>query len=174
MIQSKNIKLRAVEPSDIDLIFEWENNAEIWHLSNTLSPFSRFDLEQYVLNASKDIFSAKQLRLMIELTNSGQTIGSVDLFDFDPMHKRAGIGILINEQERNKGYASEAIDLITLYASETLNLHQLFCNIEETNEKSLTLFKKKGFQEIGIKKDWNLRNGKWVDEYILQFICKDN
>lgn len=173
MIASKNIKLRAVEPSDIDLIFEWENDPSIWHLSNTLSPFSRFDLEQYVLNASKDIYSAKQLRLMIELTKNNRTIGSIDLFDFEPMHRRAGIGILINNQERNKGYASEAIELLLDYSSKTLNLHQLFCNIETNNKISLELFKKKNFKEIGIKKDWNLRNGQWVNEHILQYIFID-
>jgi len=170
---SKNIKLRAVEPSDIDLIAEWENDPTIWHLSNTLIPFSRFDLEQYVLNASKDIYSAKQVRLMIDLKDNNQTIGSIDLFDFEPMHRRAGIGILINSQHRNKGYASEAIDLILDYSNKTLNIHQLYCNIEETNETSLNLFRKKHFKEIGLKKDWNLRNGKWVNEYFLQYVFSD-
>lgn len=170
---SKNIKLRAVEPSDIDLIFEWENDPSIWHLSNTFSPFSRFDLEQYVLNASKDIFSAKQIRLMIELTETNETIGCIDLFEFEPMHHRAGIGILINEKKRNKGYATQAIELIFEYASKTLNLHQLYCNIEEDNVQSLDLFKKMNFKEIGIKKEWNLRNGKWVNEHILQYIFSE-
>lgn len=174
MMTSENIKLRAVEPTDIDLIFEWENDSSIWHLSNTLIPFSRFDLEQYVLNASKDIYSTKQLRLMIDLKESNQTIGSIDLFDFEPMHHRAGIGILINNKERNKGYASEAIDLILEYSNKTLNLHQLYCNIEEINDISLSLFKKKQFKEIGIKKDWNLRNEKWVNEHILQYIFSEN
>ena len=173
MMTSENIKLRAVEPSDIDIIFEWENNPTIWHLSNTLSPFSRFDLEQYVLNASKDIFSARQLRLMIDLNEKDQTIGSIDLFDFEPLHRRAGIGILINYKERNKGYASEALDLLIEHSQKTLNLHQLYCNIEENNTMSLSLFKKKKFKEIGVKKDWNLRNGKWVNELTLQYIFSD-
>ncbi len=170
---SKNIKLRAVEPSDVDLIFEWENDPTIWHLSNTLIPFSRFDIEQYVFNASKDIYSAKQLRLMIERLEDKQTIGSIDLFDFEPLHRRAGIGILINNEERNKGYASEAIDLILAYAKKTLNLHQLYCNIESNNEISISLFRKKQFIEIGVKKDWNLKDGHWVNEYIFQYIFSD-
>ena len=167
-----NIKLRAVEPQDIDHIFKWENNHTLWHLSNTLIPFSRFDLEQYVMNADKDIYQVKQLRLMIVYNQGEQSkaIGCIDLFDFDPIHKRAGIGILIDDNEQNKGFASIALDLIIDYAFNTLNLHQLFCNIEEDNTKSLSLFKKKQFQEIGVKKDWNLRNGKWINEYSLQLI----
>lgn len=168
----ENVKLRAVEPQDIDCIFKWENNHTLWHLSNTLIPFSKFDLEQYVMNADKDIYQVKQLRLMIDFCHEEQSkaIGCIDLFDFDPTHKRAGIGILIDDNEQNKGFASIALDLIIDYAFNTLNLHQLYCNIEEDNKKSLSLFKKKHFQEIGVKKDWNLRDGKWINEYSLQLI----
>lgn len=169
---NENVKLRAVEPQDIDCIFKWENDHTLWHLSNTLIPFSRFDLEQYVMNADKDIYQVKQLRLIIDYSHEDQSkaIGCIDLFDFDPTHKRAGIGILIDANEQNKGFASIALELIIDYAFNTLNLHQLYCNIEEDNKKSLTLFKKKHFQEIGVKKDWNLRDGKWINEYLLQLI----
>lgn len=172
-MQSKNnISLRAVEPGDIDLLLKWENDPESWHLSNTLIPFSRHDIEQSVLLADKDIFSTKQVRLMIyiEIDNSLQTVGCVDLFDFEPKHKRAGVGILIDKNYRDKGHASIAIDLLKDYAFDTLNLHQLYCNIEEDNEVSLALFKKKKFEISGLKKDWNLKSGKWVDEYHLQLI----
>lgn len=173
MITSKYIKLRGIEPSDVDILFELENDPKTWHLSNTLIPFSRFDIEQYVLNASKDIFSTKQLRLMIDLTNEKKTIGCIDLFDFEPIHRRAGIGLLISSTERNKGYGSEAIELLLKYAKNILKLHQLYCNIEEDNVVSLNIFKKNNFTEIGIKKDWNLKNGKWVNEYILQNIFNE-
>ena len=173
MIQSENIRLRAVEPSDVDRIFNWENDSNIWHLSNTLLPFSRFDIEQYVINADKDIYASRQLRLMIDFLqadNNYKTIGCVDLFDFEPQHRRAGIGILIEKENRENGYASETLDLLTKYTSEILNLHQLYCNIESVNNPSLNLFKKKHFEIIGVKRDWNLRNNQWVDEYLLQRI----
>ncbi len=173
MISSKNIKFRAVEPIDVDQIMSWENDPNIWHLSNTQVPYSRFDLEQYVMNATKDIYAIKQLRLMINLKEIALTIGCVDLFDFEPMHRRAGLGILINDESRNKGYATEAIELLKKYANKNLNLHQLYCNIEESNKISLKLFKKCGFEIIGLKKEWNLRNGKWINEYSLQHVFKD-
>ena len=107
-----NLLLRAPEPADIDIIYRWENDIRIWQLGNTLTPYSRFAIEQFVLNSDNDIFSSKQLRLMIDWhSNESGTIaiGSIDLFDFDPIHKRAGIGILIDESVRNKGFASEAL-----------------------------------------------------------------
>jgi len=171
----ENLVLRALEPTDVDLLYKWENDPEIWHISNTLAPFSRFILEQYLVNAHEDIYSSKQLRLMIDMITSEpdfKTIGSVDLFDFSPHHKRAGIGILITKEERSKGYASEALELIIKYSFETLNLHQLYCNISEHNEKSMRLFQKHGFVIIGNKKQWLRIKDAWVDEYILQLIRK--
>ncbi|RLC22496.1 MAG: N-acetyltransferase, partial [Deltaproteobacteria bacterium] len=78
--------LRALEPTDVDVLFEWENNEKLWHLSNTITPFSRFTMEQYILNAHQDIYTTKQLRLMIDKKepDGNNPIGSIDLFDFDP------------------------------------------------------------------------------------------
>lgn len=170
-MKSTNLQLRALEPADVEILYLWENNTDIWHLSNTLTPFSRFALEQYILNAD-DIYTAKQLRLMIDLHtgNPEKTVGCVDLFDFDPTHMRAGIGIMIIEPERGKGYASEALDLIIEYAFNTLWLHQLFANVTERNTASLELFKKKHFDVIGVKKEWLRSGDKFTDEYMLQLI----
>jgi diamine N-acetyltransferase len=168
-----NLLLRAPEPEDIDIIFRWENDTRIWHLGNTLAPYSRFAIEQFVLNTDNDIFSSKQLRLMIDWHTSGTesiTIGSIDLYDFDPFNKRAGIGILIDEPFRRKGFALEALNLLIEYCFATLNLHQLYCNIEHNNKESINLFKKAGFMACGSKKEWLFRNGQWTDELMFQLI----
>lgn len=168
-----NLLLRAPEPSDIDIIFSWENDMKIWHLGNTLAPYSRFAIEQFVLNTDNDIFASKQMRLMIDYHSSEKgttTIGSIDLFDFDPFHKRAGIGILIDESARRKGFASEALKLLIEYCFKTLDLHQLYCNIEQSNSESIGLFQKSGFVHCGTKKEWLFRNSKWNDELIFQLI----
>jgi len=166
----KKVALRAIEPSDIETIHKWENNPDIWRLSNTLVPFSRYQIEQYILNSEQDIFSAKQLRLMIDRIDQPEnpTVGAIDLFDFDPMHRRAGIGILIDDNHRNEGLASEALQLLKTYTFGTLQLHQLYCHITPDNEASLSLFQKNGFIINGTRKEWLLVQGSWVDEYFLQ------
>lgn len=171
-MKSKHLQLRALEPNDIDILYQWENNTDIWHLSNTITPFSRFALEQYILNAGDDIFTAKQLRMMIDLHKEEpmKTIGCVDIFDFDPVNLRAGIGIMIIEPERGKGYAAESLDLILDYAFNLLRLHQLYSNVIVSNKASLELFKKKQFSVIGVKKEWIRSGNSWSDEYILQLI----
>jgi len=172
MLKSENLILRAIEPSDVEILFAWENNRELWYVSNTLTPVSRFVLEQYVLSAQQDIYTAKQLRLMIDKTDeTGKaTIGSIDLFDFDPSHKRAGIGVMIIKSEQKKGYASEALDVMIRYCFNTLHLHQVYCNIEVDNTASLNLFKKYGFSVVGTKRDWLAQKDKWKDEILLQLL----
>lgn len=167
------VGLRALEPEDIDILYNWENNRSIWHLSNTITPLSRFTLEQYVLSAGQDIYSTRQMRMMVDLIvpeNGVKTIGSIDLFEFEPAHLRAGVGILILEGFRGKGYASEALGLLINYAFETLQLHQLFTNISADNTDSIRLFESKGFQYIGTKKEWNRVRNKWQDECMFQLI----
>jgi len=166
----KNLKLRAPEPEDIDLLYNWENDQRLWYLSHTQTPFSRFVLEQYILNSHQDIYTAKQLRMMIVLKNSGETVGMVDLFDFEPAHRRAGIGILISETQQKHGFASETLDLIIDYAFNTLMLKQLYCNILPENTASIHLFTKKGFHLIGNKKEWLLIENQWKDEQMYQLI----
>ena len=172
MLEGKKLILRALEPTDVDVLFEWENDEKLWYLSNTIAPFSRFTLEQYILNVHQDIYTTKQLRLMIDKKepDGNNLIGSIDLFDFDPTNKRAGLGVLIIENERSKGYASEALDLLINYCFTTLQLHQVYCNISADNQASLKLFEKQNFSMVGQKKEWLFIDGKWVDENILQLI----
>jgi diamine N-acetyltransferase len=164
------ISLRALEPSDLELLYQWENNPLVWHLSNTTAPFSKHILKEYIENAKHDIYVTKQLRLIINTPKNGP-IGCIDLFDFDPTNQRAGIGILIaDDQHRGKGYASEALEILCNYCFSTLHLHQLYCNINADNIKSINLFTKIGFTQSGNKQQWNRIQGGYVDELFFQLI----
>ena len=174
-LRGEHIKLRAIEPSDLDVLYKWENDPENWLVSNTMTPFSRHVLQKYIENAQMDIYEARQLRLMIDwMDESHETreiIGTIDLFDFDPLHLRAGVGILIASKEnRMKGLASEALAILIDYAFQSLLLHQLYCNISEDNQASLKLFKKFGFMEIGKKMDWLRIKNRWINVHMLQKI----
>ena len=95
ILTGKTISLRALEPEDLELLYRWENDPSVWLLSGTLAPFSRYVLKQYLENAGKDIYELKQLRLIIQSNETDRALGAVDLFEFDPYHRRAGTGILI-------------------------------------------------------------------------------
>ncbi|MGE0077244.1 MAG: GNAT family N-acetyltransferase [Bacteroidales bacterium] len=175
ILENNVVKLRAPEISDIEVLYSWENNMEIWKVSNTITPFSRFVLKKYIETAHLDIWETKQLRLIIEAKDQSSLmnipVGLIDLFDFDPYHLRAGVGILIaNAEYRKKGYASEALNVLIRYSFEVIQLNQLYCNISSANPKSLQLFKNKGFEEIGVKKAWLKSRTGWEDEVMLQLL----
>jgi diamine N-acetyltransferase len=167
----EKINLRALEPEDLELLYEWENNDSYWIISNTVTPFSKYTLKRYLENSHKNIFETGQLRFMIDLIPDKKTIGTIDIFDFDPFHKRAGLGILIaDEQERKKGYATMALRGLIRYCFSTLQLHQIYCNILSNNSESMELFKKLGFIEIGKKREWIKTNDGYLDEYMFQLL----
>ncbi|TRW23562.1 GNAT family N-acetyltransferase [Flavobacterium zepuense] len=170
-LTGNTIYLRALEPEDLDFIYRIENNEAMWHVSNTQTPYSRFLIRQYLENAHQDIYEAKQLRLTICDKASTATVGLIDLFDFDPANQRAGVGIIIEQdQDRNKGFGKEALSLLINYAFTKLQLHQLYANIHLDNVASTTLFTNFGFQLIGIKKDWNRQHNQYHDEALYQLI----
>lgn len=169
-LTGKQIRLRALEPEDLSFLYDTENDESFWEISHTQAPFSKFLLKQYLENTHLDIFEAKQLRLIIEDNHSKKPIGMIDLFDFNAQHKRAGIGILVHEKYQEKGAASEALELLISYCFTHLNLHQLYANITADNTKSIRLFQKHLFQEIGIKKDWIFSQGVFKNELLFQRI----
>ena len=91
-LKGENISIRALEPSDADLLYKWENNYTLWEVSNTQTPFSKAVLDEFVNTAYQDIYTNKQLRLMVCKSDAQETIGIIDLFEFDPQHARCGVG----------------------------------------------------------------------------------
>ena len=152
MFKGQKIYLRGIELDDLSFLGIIENNPENWHVSGTLIPFSDSSLKDYILSV-RDLPADKQVRLIICQNKNNQPVGAVDLFEYDPVHRRTGIGILIGEKQRKKGFASEALTLSIDYAFNFLNLHQLWANILQNNSHSILLFENCGFTNSGKKKN---------------------
>ena len=174
-LEGEHIHLRAMEPNDLEDLYIWENDPENWFVSQTRALYSKHSLKQFIEDSQKDIYEIRQMRFMIALNSEEENkkiaIGAIDLFDFDPHHRRAGIGILVARKEyRRQGIASEALTLLIHYSFNVLGLHQLYCNVAKGNDASFNLFIKCGFQVTGEKKDWLRETESWTDEYLLQLI----
>ena len=170
-IEGRTIRLRAVEPEDADLMYVWENDCDVWAVSGTTEPFSHYQMQRFVERHRDTIgvLGDGQLRLIVETRQEARPVGAIDLFEYDPIHRRAGVGILIYERsDRGRGYASDALEALCRYAHDTLRAHQLWCNVGADNEASLRLFRSAGFTEIGIKRDWLWRPDGYHDEVMLQ------
>ena len=161
-------RLRALEPEDLELMYGWENDMQIWRVSGTVAPFSRHVLSRLIEEQQFDIYATRQMRLVIE--HDGQAVGAVDLFEFDPHNRRAGVGIIVDSQHRAQGLGYDALKALEQYARQTLHLHQLWCSVTVDNEASLKLFRKAGYVECGLRREWILTSDGALDEILMQKI----
>lgn len=166
-LQCNILKLRSIEPSDLNLLLAIENDSEEWVQSENYTPFSKTVMESYV-RGEHDLVKFGQYRFMIELKNTIETVGCIDLFNYSSIHSRAGIGIYIVEKHRSNGYARKALSLISSYCKEVLNIELLYCSILESNKSSLSVFKSENFEETGERKSWAKVGGKRVSVKLLQ------
>lgn len=164
------VSLRALEPNDVNLLYSIENDSSLWILSQTNMPYSREFLSQYILSTTGDIYTDKQLRLVIE--SEGKPVGLIDLQNFAPQHGRAEVGIIIIEEHRRKHIATQALSLLAQYASKTLHLHQLYAIIPASNIASIELFKKSGFGDDLTLRDWLYDGEKYENAIVLQKFYK--
>lgn len=168
LIEGQRVALRALEPADIEVVYRWENDPEVWRVSGTTAPLSRERIARFIEEQSYDIYATRGMRLVIEV--EGIAIGTVDCFDLEPRDGRMGIGIMIYaEGDRRKGYAREAIELVKGYAREHLALHQIWATVADDNEPSKALFEGCGFSLCGRRKEWLKRANGYADE--LEYQC---
>ena len=167
LLNNDNIALRALEPLDIDLLLAVENDTDLWFVSESNLPLSKAILESYIENASQDIYEAKQFRFVIEYR--GQTAGLIDVFDFDPIGLKVGVGIVVLPRYRGKGIAKEAITLLQQLATQTWQIHQMYAHISVENTISLKAFTSCGFKEAGFLKHWKKWKGTFVNMHVLQW-----
>jgi diamine N-acetyltransferase len=157
-----------MEPDDIDNIYLWENDPEVWRVSGTTAPLSLQRIAQFIEEQNYDLYATRQMRLVIEC--DGTAVGTLDIVDFDPQHLRFGIGILIYAPEsRRKGYAHAAIEAIKKYARNTLVIKQIWASIAADNRASITLFEGCGFTLCGTRKSWLRTHQGYVDQ--LEYQC---
>ena len=159
MRQLPSVHLRAIEPEDLDLLYRIENDIKLWNIGATNVPYSRYTLHDYIANASGDIYTDRQVRMMIE-NNEGKIVGIVDIVNFDPSNRRAELGLVIEEPYRQMGYAQSVMAEVENYAVGVLHLHQLFAVIDITNTACVALFRKyrlcRSVQKVGLQRVGNV------------------
>lgn len=170
LLKNDLVTLRALEPTDLDTLFQWENDTALWVVSDTVAPYSREALWNYLQQYTGDIYAQRQLRLMITLTEDGTPVGTVDFLNFDPLNNRAELGLFIAAEQRGKGLGRQALELLTTYALEHLGLRQIYVFIALDNEVCLTLFEDYGYRRAGVLQSWVKRGNTYRDVALLQMI----
>ena len=166
---SSQVKLRAIEPEDLDLLYRIENDRKLWNVGTSNVPYSRYTLHDYVANAKDDIYTDRQVRMIIENTEE-EVVGIVDVVNFDPSNRRAEVGLIILDAFRRHGYGRSTLAQITDYALNVLHLHQLFVYVDVRNEASRHLFEVMGYQESARIKDWLYDGREYHDAVLMQLV----
>ena len=163
------IKLRALEPDDLKLLYTIENDPEIWSLGTPAAPYSRYLLKQYIALQSGDAFTNGTQRLVIEVEQ--RAVGLVDLFNYDEIGRSAEIGIAILKSERGKGYSSEALALLEEHARDILNMRMLYAKTPAGRaEGSSSLFRNSGYRQVATLPQWHFHKGEYEDLMVFQKI----
>ncbi|MCM1005124.1 MAG: GNAT family N-acetyltransferase [Prevotella sp.] len=174
MLADTDIRLRAIEPADINALYDWENLSQYWQASSTLAPYSVRNLMRYIDEYTADPFAAGELRLMIEKIKDKKPVGLIDLYNVEVRHRRACIGIIIAPEEQKRGIATRALHLIEQYCHAHLLMHQLLAAVPAGNHASLNLFLKAGFSVAATLQDYISADseGEYSDAIIMQKILK--
>lgn len=169
--EMSEINLRALEPDDIDAIYRWENDPEVWTYSAAHQPFSRHTLHQFIDESSSvDIYASRQMRLMAVDNETNETVGCVDLYDFDPFNGRAAIGILVDRQKRRQGSGTAIVQALEEFCKRHLGLHQLYCDMADNNTACIRMFESRGFERCATMRQWMNGENGWNDAYRYQKI----
>lgn len=161
------VRLRAMEPEDLDTLYDIENDPALWAVGTTNVPYSKYILRDYVANATNDIYADRQVRLMAE-NRQQQVVAVVDMVNFEPQHLRAELGIVVKKPYRRQGYADAIIGSVAEYARRIIHLHQLYAVVQSSNVAALQLFQKHQFLHQSTLKDWLFDGSDYHDAYVLQ------
>ena len=162
---TKNVTLRRPKLLDLDQLILWENNLDNSLYSDNPIFYTKEQIEQF-LTSDQDIFLNRQIRFMID--SNGFPIGCVDLFEYDMVNSRAGVGIFIDEKFRNMGFGTKALSLLKSICMKDYFILNLHVNILYTNKASIQLFERAGFTKNGVKENWIRTENSMLDVWFFQ------
>lgn len=162
------IAISAPEPSDLDRMFEWENDPSLWGAGDNAGPLSRASLSALIDSGGGFLVAEGQARFMIRRRSDGATLGIIDFFGYDLLNSRVGVGILIGEEFRGSGYAKRALDVAGGWLGGHHGMHQIWALVAADNAASLGLFASAGYKATERRCDWLRRSGGYVDAVLMQ------
>ena len=113
-------------------------------------------------------------RFAMVLLDGDVLIGHISLHDIDHRSRNAFFGIFIGEEaHRGKGYGAEATRLILEYGFRTLNLHNIALSVHADNHAGIACYKNVGFQEVGRRREWLFKDGKYLDVIYMDILARE-
>ena len=162
---TKNITLRKPELLDLEQLILWENNLDNSLFSDNPIFYTNEQIKEF-LTSKQDIFLNAQIRFIIVF--KGLPVGCIDLFDYDMVNSRAGVGIFVDKKFRNMGFGTKALSLLKSICMKDYFILNLHVNILYTNKESIQLFERAGFTKNGVKENWIRTENSMLDVWFFQ------
>ena len=170
--QPQPVVLRALEPTDLDLLYEIENDPDVWDVTSSPSPWSRWALRQYLESQPADIAQTGQLRLVVESGSVDGGMGFVVLFSYDALQRRAEVGIAIRRSARRTHLGLAALQALQHYAKNHLHLRLLYAKIRTADEACHKLFQAAAYRRVATLPQWHLTADGAVDVDVLSLVLE--
>ena len=163
------VRLRALEPEDLELLYTIENEEELWDVGSSCTPMSKYALRQYLASQPQNVLESGEVRLVIVNELTGKAVGLLDLTDISFLDGRAEVGIALLRSERGKRIGQAALVALERYARQKLRLRLLFAQIGlPLSENSKKIFESVGYEQIALLPEWHYRNGGYESIAIYQ------
>lgn len=163
LLEDGRIRLRAVEPIDVRVILEAENDTLMWDYGDTVAPLSASLVNRYAHNYKADPLGSGELRLIIETIDGSKTVGIIDLYDISVRHLHAKVGIYIMRDSRRCRFGASALRLLEAYSGRILGLKSLLAVVDEANDPSIRLFGSAGYVHCGCLCGWRKTSRGFAD-----------
>ncbi|WP_350286105.1 GNAT family protein [uncultured Croceitalea sp.] len=156
-------EIRPLRLSDKVELARLANNKNIW---NNLRDHIPFPYEEDDAEIFITLTIEEEPQRTFGIAHNGQLSGIIGLvLQKDVYQKSAEIGYWIGEPFWGKGIATKAVELISEYAFDKLNLNRIYTGVFEYNIASMKVLEKNGFKKEGVFKNAIFKNGKVCDEH---------
>lgn len=163
MLQGKSVNLIVIEREDLPVLQEWGNNPEFMGEYEQLHQESRTELEKTYENL-------KDAQWFFVQKKDGRKIGYVAHF---LAAGQTELGYFIVPKERNKGYVSEAIQIIVDYLFLSRDIVRIQAKADPENVASWKALEKAGFLREGILRKTYYCRGKWRNDCLYSIIREE-
>jgi RimJ/RimL family protein N-acetyltransferase len=163
MLEGRLVRLRALEPADVENAYKWVNDREVTHYLMVRYPWSRVQEEKYLSENSAQGNSFEDVRFAIE-TLDGVHIGMTGLHRARPEDRGAELGIMIGDKSFwSSGYGTDTIQTLLRFAFDQMNLHKVALGVFEFNERGYACYRKCGFVDEGRFREEYFQDGRYWD-----------
>ncbi len=171
MLKGEYVGLRSVEKNDLPILLEWRNQPEYRQF---FREYRELNLENqnrwFDIKVMED--SSTIMFTIIDLQN-GEILGACGLCYIDWINRNADFSIYIGKDNIyiDKKYAYDAARVMMKYGFEELNLHRLWTELYDFDNKKIAMFTELGFEQEGCHRETHWTHGKWCNSVFFSLLA---